>query len=83
MTKLETENIQQKEEISAMKNTVSEDRIMVSNLTGQVERLKATLHRLVETNNDQDFFGRLKLPVRLLPPHFFFSKISIFSYSAL
>ena len=52
MTKLETENIQQKEEISAMKNTVSEDRIMISNLTGQVERLKATLHRLVETNND-------------------------------
>lgn len=73
MTKIETENLQQKQEIASMKNTIGEDRRMIGDLNSRIERLlEAIIHDLVEENNDQEFFtGRKKIPVRILHPQIY------------
>jgi len=68
MSKLETENRQQKQEMAVMKTTIDENRKEMENMKGRVSLLEQSKRTENQKSDDIDVLSRPKRPYRLIPP---------------
>ena len=67
MSKLETENRQQKQEIAVMKTTIDENRKEMENINGRVSLLEQAERTETQERDQNDLLSRPKRPYRLIP----------------
>ena len=68
MSKLETENRQQKQELAVMKTTLDENRKEMENMKGRVSLLEQSEGTETQERDQNDLLSRPKRPYRLIPP---------------
>ena len=67
MSKLETENRQQKQEMAVMKTTIDENRKEMENINGRVSLLEQAERTETQERDQNDLLSRPKRPYRLIP----------------
>ena len=67
MSKLETKNRQQKQEMAAMKTTIDENRKEMENMKGRVSLLEQSERTETQERDQNDLLSRPKRPNRLIP----------------